>query len=329
MKKRIFSGVKPSGDLTLGNYIGAISNFVKLQNDYDCLFCVVDLHAITVPQDRVELNKRIKDIAALYIACGIDPNKAHIFIQSEVPGHTQLAWILECHTYIGELNRMTQFKDKAQKLGTEGLSSGLYTYPVLMAADILLYDADLVPVGEDQKQHVEITRDVAIRFNNRYGETFVVPEHFIPKVGARIMDLQEPTKKMSKSESDKGCILLLDEPQVIRKKIMSAVTDSETEIYYNPEKKPGISNLISIYAIITNKTIDEVVEEFKGSNYGTFKRAIADKLIEKIQPIQERFKEIRNSHELDVILDRGREYANNLANRKIEQVMQKVGLGRF
>lgn len=326
--KRIFSGVKPSGDLTLGNYIGAISNFTKLQHDYDCLFCVVDLHAITVPQDRQELKKRVKDIAALYIACGIDPNKTHIFVQSEVPGHTQLAWILECHTYIGELNRMTQFKDKAQKLGTDGLSSGLYTYPVLMAADILLYDADLVPVGEDQKQHVEITRDIAIRFNNRYGETFVVPEHFIPKVGARIMDLQEPTKKMSKSENDKGCILLLDEPSVIRKKIMSAVTDSETQIYYDPQKKPGISNLISIYAIITNKTIDEVVEEFKDANYGTFKKALAEKLIERILPIQERFKDIRNSKELDDILDAGRDYAMHLATRKINKVMKKVGLGR-
>lgn len=326
--KRIFSGVKPSGDLTLGNYIGAISNFTKLQHDYDCLFCVVDLHAITVPQDRQELKKRVKDIAALYIACGIDPNKTHIFVQSEVPGHTQLAWILECHTYIGELNRMTQFKDKAQKLGTDGLSSGLYTYPVLMAADILLYDADLVPVGEDQKQHVEITRDIAIRFNNRYGETFVVPEHFIPKVGARIMDLQEPTKKMSKSENDKGCILLLDEPSIIRKKIMSAVTDSETQIYYDPQKKPGISNLISIYAIITNKTIDEVVEEFKDANYGTFKKALADKLIERILPIQERFKDIRNSKELDDILDAGRDYAMHLATRKINKVMKKVGLGR-
>lgn len=326
--KRIFSGVKPSGDLTLGNYIGAISNFTKLQHDYDCLFCVVDLHAITVPQDRQELKKRVKDIAALYIACGIDPNKTHIFVQSEVPGHTQLAWILECHTYIGELNRMTQFKDKAQKLGTDGLSSGLYTYPVLMAADILLYDADLVPVGEDQKQHVEITRDIAIRFNNRYGETFVVPEHFIPKVGARIMDLQEPTKKMSKSENDKGCILLLDEPSIIRKKIMSAVTDSETQIYYDPQKKPGISNLISIYAIITNKTIDEVVEEFKDANYGTFKKALADKLIERILPIQERFKDIRNSKELDDILDAGRDYAMHLATRRINKVMKKVGLGR-
>ncbi|NLG82542.1 MAG: tryptophan--tRNA ligase [Bacilli bacterium] len=326
--KRIFSGVKPSGDLTLGNYIGAISNFTKLQHDYDCLFCVVDLHAITVPQDRQELKKRVKDIAALYIACGIDPNKTHIFVQSEVPSHTQLAWILECHTYIGELNRMTQFKDKAQKLGTDGLSSGLYTYPVLMAADILLYDADLVPVGEDQKQHVEITRDIAIRFNNRYGETFVVPEHFIPKVGARIMDLQEPTKKMSKSENDKGCILLLDEPSIIRKKIMSAVTDSETQIYYDPQKKPGISNLISIYAIITNKTIDEVVEEFKDANYGTFKKALADKLIERILPIQERFKDIRNSKELDDILDAGRDYAMHLATRKINKVMKKVGLGR-
>lgn len=326
--KRIFSGVKPSGDLTLGNYIGAISNFTKFQHDYDCLFCVVDLHAITVPQDRQELKKRVKDIAALYIACGIDPNKTHIFVQSEVPGHTQLAWILECHTYIGELNRMTQFKDKAQKLGTDGLSSGLYTYPVLMAADILLYDADLVPVGEDQKQHVEITRDIAIRFNNRYGETFVVPEHFIPKVGARIMDLQEPTKKMSKSENDKGCILLLDEPSIIRKKIMSAVTDSETQIYYDPQKKPGISNLISIYAIITNKTIDEVVEEFKDANYGPFKKALADKLIERILPIQERFKDIRNSKELDDILDAGRDYAMHLATRKINKVMKKVGLGR-
>jgi tryptophanyl-tRNA synthetase len=324
----IFSGIKPSGDLTLGNYIGAILNFVKLQEEHHCLFCVVDLHAITVPQEKAELRKRTKDIAALYLACGIDPEKATIYIQSEVPGHTQLGWMLECNTYIGELNRMTQFKDKAQKQGTDGLTSGLYTYPVLMAADILLYDADLVPVGEDQKQHVEITRDIANRFNNKYGETFVIPDVYTPKVGARIMDLQEPNKKMSKSEHDKGCILLLDPPHVLKKKIMSAVTDSESSIRFDKEKKPGVSNLLTIYATLTGKSIEELEEVYQDKGYGDFKKDLAEVVVNYLAPIQERFNQIRNSKELDAILDQGAEKANMIAYKKINKVKKRIGLLR-
>jgi tryptophanyl-tRNA synthetase len=324
----IFSGIKPSGDLTLGNYIGAILNFVKLQDDHHCLFCVVDLHAITVPQERADLRKRTKDIAALYLACGIDPEKATIYIQSEVPGHTQLGWMLECNTYIGELNRMTQFKDKAQKQGTDGLTSGLYTYPVLMAADILLYDADLVPVGEDQKQHVEITRDIANRFNNKYGETFVIPDVYTPKVGARIMDLQEPTKKMSKSDNDKGCILLLDPPHVIKKKIMSAVTDSESSIRFDKENKPGVSNLLTIYSTLTGQSIDELEQAYQDKGYGDFKKDLAEVVVHYLAPVQQRFTEIRNSKELDEILDQGAEKANHIAYKKVNKVKKRIGLLR-
>lgn len=326
--KNIFSGVKPSGEVTLGNYIGAIRNFVELQNHYNCYFCVVDLHAITVPQDKLELEKRIKDIAALYIACGINPEKAVIFIQSEVSAHSELSWILECHTYIGELNRMTQFKDKIKKSSQEAITSGLYTYPVLMAADILLYDAHLVPVGDDQKQHVEITRDIAARFNNRYGETFVMPDIYIPKVGARIMDLQEPEKKMSKSDDDKGCILLLDDKKVINKKIMSAVTDSEMKIKYDKANKPGISNLLTIYSAITQKSIESLEKQFENSNYGEFKKALATKLVSFIEPIQERFYNIRNSSKLDEILDKGQEVAEKVAKQKLLEVKKKIGLLR-
>lgn len=326
--KTIFSGIKPSGDLTLGNYIGAISNFVQLQNDNNCFFCVVDLHAITVPQEKLELRKRTKDIAALYLACGIDPNKATIFIQSEVSAHSQLAWILECNTYVGELNRMTQYKDKVIKEGTSALTSGIYTYPVLMAADILLYDSNLVPIGEDQKQHVEIARDIAIRFNNKYGETFAIPENYVPEVGARIMDLQDPTTKMSKSLNNKGCILLLDDPKVIHKKIMSAITDSESSIKYDVKNKPGISNLLSIFSAISNKSVKELESQFIDANYGEFKKDLADKLVEFIIPIQSRFKEIRISKELDEILDLGREAANQIASKKILKVYKKIGLLR-
>lgn len=324
----IFSGIKPSGDLTLGNYIGALSNFVKLQEDYHCLFCVVDMHAITVPQEKAELKKRTKDIAALYIACGIDPNKSTVYIQSEVTAHAQLGWILGCNTYFGELSRMTQFKDKAQKEGTAGLTSGLFTYPVLMAADILLYNADLVPVGEDQKQHVEITRDIAERFNNRYGETFILPEVYTNKVGARIMDLQDPTKKMSKSDSNKGCILLLDELNVIRKKIMSAVTDSEGSIRFDKENKPGVSNLLNIYATLSGRSIKELEEAYEGKGYGDFKKDLAEVVVNHIKPIQERFNEIRSSKELDLILDEGAIKASKEANKVLNKVMKKVGLLR-
>lgn len=326
--KNIFSGVQPSGEITLGNYIGAIRNFVNLQNEYQCYFCVVDLHAITVPQDSLELNKRIKDVAALYIACGIDPEKAVIFIQSEVSAHAELSWILECHTYIGELSRMTQFKEKTKNANQDGISSGLFTYPVLMAADILLYDSHLVPVGDDQKQHIEITRDIATRFNNRYGETFVIPEIYTSKVGARIMDLQNPEMKMSKSESGKGCIFLLEDLKSIYKKIMSAVTDSEMKIKYDKEKKPGISNLLTIYSAITNQSIESIEKQFVNSNYGDFKKALANVLVSFIEPIQDRFHEIRNSSILDEILDRGREIAEKVSYQKLLEVKKKIGLLR-
>ncbi len=249
---RILSAIQPSGTLTIGNYLGALKNFVELQDEHDCLFFIVDQHAITVPQDRLELRKRIKELTALYLACGLDPNKATIFIQSEVPGHTQLAWMLTCNTSMGELERMTQYKDKVQKQTAkgQGISAGLFMYPVLMAADILLYDVDFVPVGDDQKQHVELTRDLAERFNNRFGETFKVPEVWIPKRGARVMSLQEPTKKMSKSDDNpRNFVLMTDEPNVIRKKIKSAVTDSDGVIAYDRQNKPGISNLLDIYYI--------------------------------------------------------------------------------
>lgn len=325
---KIFSGIKPSGDLTLGNYIGAIMNFLKLQDEHECIFCVMDLHAITVNQKKLELKKRTKDIAALYLACGLDPQKTTIFIQSEVPMHAQLSWVLECNTYIGELNRMTQFKDKTKKEGTDGLTSGLYSYPVLMASDILLYDTELVPVGDDQKQHIELSRDIVTRFNNRYGETFTLPEPYIHKIGARIMDLQEPNKKMSKSGNDKGCILLLDDLKILRKKIMSAKTDSGSEIKFDPINKPGISNLLTIYSKITGNTIDELENKYEHSLYGEFKKDLADRLVEFIEPIQARFNKIRNSIELDEILDRGRDQAAAIAFKKLRKVHKRIGLSR-
>jgi tryptophanyl-tRNA synthetase len=255
--KTIFSGIQPSGVITLGNYIGAMRQFVELQHEYNCYFCIVDQHAITVPQDRLELRKNIRSLAALYLAVGIDPNKATLFIQSEVPAHAQAGWMLQCIAYIGELERMTQFKDKSA--GKEAVSAGLLTYPPLMAADILLYNTDIVPVGEDQKQHIELTRDLAERFNKRYGEIFTIPEARIPKVGARIMSLAYPTKKMSKSDPNKKAfITLLDDAKTIEKKIKSAVTDSDGIIKYDKENKPGITNLLNIYSILANKSIEQL-----------------------------------------------------------------------
>ncbi len=270
--ERIVSGIQPSGDITIGNYIGAIKQFIELQNNYEMFIMIVDQHAITVPQDKTLLRKRIKDMAALYIACGLDPEKVNIFIQSEVPAHAQLSWVMECHTYFGELNRMTQFKDKSANKNLEGVSSALFTYPSLMAADILLYDANLVPVGSDQKQHLELTRDLANRFNNKYNNVFIVPEPFIPKSGARIMDLQEPTKKMSKSaENEKGFIKLLDDPKRAKNKIKSAITDSEMLIKYDKENKKGLSNLIDIYTSLTTLTIDDIESKYDGLGYKEFK----------------------------------------------------------
>ncbi|MBS4218013.1 tryptophan--tRNA ligase [Bacillus sp. FJAT-49711] len=325
--KTIFSGIQPSGVITLGNYIGAIKQFIELQHDYDCYFCVVDQHAITVPQDRLELRKNIKRLAALYIAAGLDPEKATLFIQSEVPAHSQAAWMLQCIAYIGELERMTQFKDKSS--GKDAVSAGLLTYPPLMAADILLYGADLVPVGEDQKQHLELTRDLAERFNNRYNDIFTVPEVRIPKVGARVMSLQEPTKKMSKSDANqRAFITLLDEPNQIEKKIKSAVTDSDGIVKHDKENKPGVSNLLSIYSILENKPIPELEQYYEGKGYGDFKADLAAVVINALSPIQERYKELLDSKELDDILDAGAEKASRKANKMLKKMENAMGLGR-
>ena len=326
--KRILTGIQPTGVITLGNYIGAIKQMVENQNDYDSIIFIADLHAITVEQNPEELSKNIRSLVALYLACGIDPEKNTIFIQSENEYHTNISWILECNTYFGELSRMTQFKDKSKK--NRNFSAGLFTYPVLMASDILIYDTDLVPVGIDQKQHVEITRDIAERFNKKYGETFKIPEPMIRKSGTKIMDLQNPTKKMSKSsENPKGTIRILDDLSVIRKKIMSATTDSETIIKYDPENKPGISNLINIYSSFTNKTIEEIEKEFTGQNYGTFKKEVANVTIEKLEKIQAKYNEIINSKELDEILNKGKEKTRQIAKEKYELVKQKIGLKRW
>ncbi|MGM9927271.1 MAG: tryptophan--tRNA ligase [Bacillus sp. (in: firmicutes)] len=327
MMKTIFSGIQPSGTLTLGNYIGALKQFVEVQNEYNCYFCIVDQHAITVPQDRLELRKNIKSLAALYIAAGIDPEKATIFIQSEVPAHAQAGWMMQCISYIGELERMTQFKDKSA--GKEAVSAGLLTYPPLMVADILLYNTDIVPVGDDQKQHLELTRDLAERFNKKYNDIFKIPEVRIPKVGARIMSLQDPTKKMSKSDANsKAFISLLDDPKVIAKKIKSAVTDSEGIVKYDVENKPGISNLLSIYSILGGLPIEEIEQKYEGKGYGDFKSDLADVVVNALKPLQDRYYELIDSQELDDILDQGAEKANFTANKMLKKMENAMGLGR-
>jgi len=324
---RILTGLQPSGDLTLGSLVGGINNIIKMQDKYESFIFVPDMHSITVNQDSELLRKRIKQNAALYIACGVDPDKNTIYIQSENLYHANLSWILECNTYIGEASRMTQFKDKSKK--QKNVSVGLFTYPILMAADILLYSSKYIPVGIDQKQHVELARDIAIRFNKKYGDTFVVPEPIIPEVGAKIMDLQDPTKKMSKSEENtKGILFLLDDEKNIRKKIMSAVTDSDNKIYYDEVNKPGISNLITIYSCVSNKTIKETEELFKDYNYGEFKKEVADAVIKKFLDIQEKYEKIINSSKLDEILDNGNKKTIEIAKNKYEEVRKKVGLGR-
>lgn len=329
--KRLVSGIQPSGTITLGNYIGAIRNFVKLQNEIDeCEFFVfiADEHAITVPQDKLKLRENIRSLAAIYVASGLDPKKVHLFIQSEIPAHAMLGYVMECTSYIGEMERMTQFKDKKVKQ-TQGVSCALLTYPALMAADILLYDADLVPVGQDQKQHLELTRNLAERFNQKYGETFTIPEAYISKDGAKINSLQDPTKKMSKSDPNpKGYIALLDDENVIRKKIMSAVTDSVGTIEYNPAERPGISNLLTIYECLTNEKIEDIVKKYQGKGYAEFKSDLADIVVNHIKPIREKYDSLINSDELDKILDEGRDYASKVAFKKISKVYNKIGLGR-
>lgn len=326
--KTIFSGIQPSGTLTIGNYLGAMKHFVDLQDDYQCYFCIVDEHAITVPQDRLKLRENIRSLAALYLASGIDVNKSTLFIQSEVPAHTQLGWMLQCVSYVGELERMTQFKDKSAG-GKEGVSSGLLTYPPLMAADILLYKTDIVPVGDDQKQHLELTRNIAQRFNNKYNDIFTVPEVSIPKVGARIMSLQEPTSKMSKSdENQKAYISMLDSEKKIVKKIKSAVTDSEGVVKYDKERKPGVSNLLTIYSICSGNSIADLESKYEGKGYGEFKQDVAEAIIQTLTPIQERYEELFHSEELDDYLDKGAEKASLEAQKMIRKAKKAMGLGR-
>ena len=330
--KTIVSGVQPSGSLTLGNYLGAIKNIVDLQNndeEKELFIFVADLHAITVPQEPAKLRQSVKNLAAIYIACGVDPEKTTLFIQSEVKEHAELAYLLQTITYIGELERMTQFKDKKQKQ-VEGVSTALLTYPVLMAGDILLYNADCVPVGADQKQHLELTRNLAERFNSRYSETFKVPEPLIQKTGAKIMSLQEPTKKMSKSDVlEKASIFLLDDPNIIKKKIASAVTDCDGQIKYDPENKPGISNLLTIYSCCKGISIEKTVELFKDSNYGDFKKAVADAVIELLTPVQNRYNELINNNKyLDEVLDKGAAKASYFAAKTLTKVKRKIGIGR-
>jgi tryptophanyl-tRNA synthetase len=324
MRKRIFSGAQPTGDLHLGNYLGALRNWVELQHEYESFFCVVNLHAITVSQDPKELAAKTREVARLYLAAGIDPKVSTIFIQSDVPEHTELAWVLNCMTRVSELDRMTQFKEKGRKQ-RENVNVGFYDYPVLMASDILLYRTDLVPVGEDQKQHLELTRDVAMRFNRDYGETFSIPEPFIPKVGARIMSLSDPLKKMSKSdENPNGAIALLDDADTIRRKLKRAVTDSGTEIRFD-ESRPAVTNLLTIHRILTQKTPTEVEEHFAGKGYAQLKGELADVVVEFLQPFQERFHGI-GDEELARILEEGRERVSRIARAMMVEVKTRLGL---
>lgn len=327
-KKIVFSAIQPSGSLTIGNYLGALSNFADLQKDYHCLYCVADMHAITVPQKPADLRRRTLDLIALYVACGIDPEESILYIQSQVPEHAELAWVLNTITSVGQLNRMTQFKDKSQK--QKEIYAGLLNYPVLMVADILLYQTSFVPVGEDQRQHIELTRDIAERFNTRYSPTFNVPDILAPKVGARIMSLQDPTSKMSKSDADENAyILILDEPDVIRRKIKRAVTDSVGEVHYTDEQ-PGVKNLLDIYCSFKHITPEEAEKEFAQANYGELKEAVAEAVVEGLAPVQARYKEIREDKEmLESICRTGAEKASRLAQRTLRKVYRKVGFAQF
>ena len=322
---RIFSGIKPTGQLTLGNYIGAIKNFARIQNEGETILFIADLHALTLPIDPEVLSKNSRDIAAYYLAAGLDKEKTTIFLQSDVSEHSELTIILQNYLYMGELSRMTQFKDKSQKMNQEAIGVGLFTYPILMAADILLYDSKRIPVGEDQVQHVEITRDLANRFNHRYGNVLTLPKAEMVKVGARIMSLSDPTKKMSKSDP-KGDIYLSDTLEAMRKKIMSAVTDLGHEVKYDPVNKAGISNLMTIYSSLTNKSFKEIENKFVGKGYGDFKRAVADALIEEMAPFKARYEEIIKSNEVDEVLKEGALKAKKIANVTLKRVQKAVGL---
>ena len=326
-KKIILSGIQATGKLTLGNYLGAIDNWVHMQEEYDCYYMIANLHSLTVRNDPEELRNNTLKILATYIAAGLDPNKNTIFIQSQVKEHAELGWILDCYTYMGELSRMTQFKDKAAK-HADNINAGLFTYPALMAADILLYQADLVPVGEDQRQHLEITRDIAERFNRLYGKTFVIPDAYVRKCSSRIMGLQDPESKMSKSATNLNDVIFLeDEPEVILKKFKKAVTDSENKVKFDPENKPGVSNLMQIYAAITRKSMQDIEKEFEGKGYGDFKLAVANSVIEKLKPVQEKYKEILDNKEyLETIYKKGAENAKKIASKTLEDVKSKIGI---
>lgn len=326
-KKIILSGIQATGKLTLGNYLGAIDNWVKMQEEYECYYMIANLHSLTVRNDPETLRNNTLKILAVYVAAGLDPEKNTIFIQSHVKEHAELGWILDCYTYMGELSRMTQFKDKSAK-HADNINAGLFTYPALMAADILLYQADLVPVGADQMQHLEITRDLAERFNKLYGETFVVPEGYVRKSSARIMGLQDPTSKMSKSATNLNDVIFLeDEPEVIMKKFKKAVTDSENIVKFDPENKPGVSNLMQIYSSITSKTMEEIEKEFEGSGYGNFKVKVAEAVIEKLEPIQKKYKEIlSNPAYMEEIYTKGAENARKLASKTLKDVKERIGI---
>ncbi|AMG62740.1 MULTISPECIES: tryptophan--tRNA ligase [Staphylococcus] len=324
----LFSGIQPSGIPTLGNYIGALKQFVEVQDDYDCFFCIVDQHAITVPQDRLKLRKQIKQLAAIYLASGIDPDKSTLFIQSEVPAHVQAGWMLTTIASVGELERMTQYKDKAQKR-TDGIPAGLLTYPPLMAADIVLYNTNIVPVGEDQKQHMELTRNLVERFNSRYNDVLTKPEIRMPKIGGRVMSLQEPTKKMSKSDDNqKNFISLLDEPHIAAKKIKSAVTDSDGIIKFDRDNKPGISNLLSIYSSLTDESIQDIEQKYEGEGYGKLKSDLAEIVKDFLTTFQEKYNAFYQSEELDIILDKGRDKAQKASMKTLKKMEKAMGLGR-
>ena len=326
-KKTILSGIQSTGKLTLGNYLGAINNWVQMQEEYDCYYMIANLHTLTIRNNPEELKNNTLKILAMYIAAGLNPEKNTLFIQSQVHEHAELAWILNCYTYMGELSRMTQFKDKSSK-HADNINAGLFTYPVLMAADILLYQADLVPVGEDQRQHLEMARDIAERFNKLYGKTFMVPEAFVKKESARIMGLQNPEGKMSKSATNPNDVLFIeDEPEVIIKKFKKAVTDSENKVRFDPVNKPGVSNLMQIYSAITNKDMKEIEKEFESKGYGDFKSAVANSVIEKLKPVQERYKELLgNKQYLEKIYTQGAENAKKIAEKTLRDVKDKIGI---
>ena len=326
-KKTIFSGAQPTACPTIGNYLGAFKNWVSLQEEYNCLYCIVDMHAITVRQVPAELRKSTRNLLALYIACGLDPDKNIIYVQSHYPGHAELSWILNCFTYMGELGRMTQFKEKSSA-NEANINAGLFTYPVLMAADILLFNTALVPVGDDQRQHLELARDIAIRFNNVYGDVFTVPEAYIPKSGARIKCLADPTRKMSKSDDENKLVSLLDTPEVVLRKFKRAVTDSETEIRYDEENKPGITNLLDIYASACDITPQAALAEFEGKNYGHLKTVVGEAVVERvITPIQRRFNElVQNPDYLNDVMKTNAQKAAAIGERVLKKVKKKVGL---